>query len=298
MYERKKHVIVKAHQLFIEKGFRATSIQDILDHSGISKGTFYNYFPSKSELFKAVLLNIQENYEKERNELLLGESPEDIEIFVKQLDLMMQSNRKNKLLILIEEVIFSNDQDLKKFIQEIQMMYVNWIHNRFVDLFGKEKSPYLLDCTILFFGMLHQMLRYNFMDNGPKYQGIEIIRYCMDRVQQIVKDVSKSDVQLLNPDILKEWLSQTTDHTNDFFDELVHLSEELKKEIVQMIHKETDKIKYIQTVDFILDEIRGSKVPRLFLIESLLVFLKKCSELKKTKVFEDYQRLIEKYVLV
>ena len=42
MNDRKLHVVNMAHQLFIEKGFQATSIQDILDYSGISKGTFYN----------------------------------------------------------------------------------------------------------------------------------------------------------------------------------------------------------------------------------------------------------------
>ena len=54
MNDRKQHVIKMAHQLFIEKGFQATSIQDILDYSGISKGTFYNYFSSKSELLIAI----------------------------------------------------------------------------------------------------------------------------------------------------------------------------------------------------------------------------------------------------
>ena len=57
MNDRKQHVINKAHQLFIDKGFQATSIQDILDYSGISKGTFYNYFSSKNELLIAIFTN-------------------------------------------------------------------------------------------------------------------------------------------------------------------------------------------------------------------------------------------------
>ncbi|MGA9287974.1 MAG: helix-turn-helix domain-containing protein, partial [Anaerobacillus sp.] len=54
MNDRKQHVIKMAHQLFIDRGFQATSIQDILDYSGISKGTFYNYFSSKNELLIAL----------------------------------------------------------------------------------------------------------------------------------------------------------------------------------------------------------------------------------------------------
>ncbi|WP_442956966.1 TetR/AcrR family transcriptional regulator [Planococcus sp. MB-3u-03] len=44
----KQQIINAAHRLFIQKGYNASSIQDILDEAGISKGTFYNYFTSKS----------------------------------------------------------------------------------------------------------------------------------------------------------------------------------------------------------------------------------------------------------
>lgn len=47
MHERKKQVLRAAHQLFIDKGFHQTSINDIIEYSDISKGTFYNYFSSK-----------------------------------------------------------------------------------------------------------------------------------------------------------------------------------------------------------------------------------------------------------
>ena len=46
MNDRKQHVVHMAHQLFINKGVQSTSVQDIFEYSGISKGTFYNYFSS------------------------------------------------------------------------------------------------------------------------------------------------------------------------------------------------------------------------------------------------------------
>ena len=94
MYERKQQVIQNAHQLFIEKGYQATSIQDILDRSGISKGTFYNYFSSKSELLKAVFISVNKDFEKERNELLIGENLADFEIFIKQIELRMHTYKE------------------------------------------------------------------------------------------------------------------------------------------------------------------------------------------------------------
>ncbi|MDY0395878.1 TetR/AcrR family transcriptional regulator [Virgibacillus halophilus] len=55
MNEKKKRVIDVALELFIEKGFAQTSIQDIIQAAEISKGTFYNYFPSKNECLIAIL---------------------------------------------------------------------------------------------------------------------------------------------------------------------------------------------------------------------------------------------------
>lgn len=86
MKDRKQHVIKMAHQLFIDKGFQATSIQDILDYSGIAKGTFYNYFSSKNELLIALFTTLYKQMEKERNDLLIGQDPSDIEIFIKQME--------------------------------------------------------------------------------------------------------------------------------------------------------------------------------------------------------------------
>ncbi len=44
-----------ALQLFVEKGFAATRVEEVAAQAGVSKGTLFLYFPSKEELFKAVV---------------------------------------------------------------------------------------------------------------------------------------------------------------------------------------------------------------------------------------------------
>ncbi len=41
--------------LFVEKGFAATHVEEVAARAGVSKGTLFVYFPSKEELFKAVV---------------------------------------------------------------------------------------------------------------------------------------------------------------------------------------------------------------------------------------------------
>ena len=44
-----------ALDLFVEKGFAATRVEEVAQRAGVSKGTLFLYFPTKEELFKAVV---------------------------------------------------------------------------------------------------------------------------------------------------------------------------------------------------------------------------------------------------
>ena len=44
-----------ALDIFVEKGFSATRVEEVAARAGVSKGTLFLYFPSKVELFKAVV---------------------------------------------------------------------------------------------------------------------------------------------------------------------------------------------------------------------------------------------------
>ena len=56
---RKQHrpgeLLEAALDLFVEKGFAATKSEEVAARAGVSKGTLFLYFPSKEELFKAVV---------------------------------------------------------------------------------------------------------------------------------------------------------------------------------------------------------------------------------------------------
>jgi TetR/AcrR family transcriptional repressor of nem operon len=51
----KEEVLEKATKVFIEKGFEATSIQDLIDEMGINRASLYDTFGDKENLFLQVL---------------------------------------------------------------------------------------------------------------------------------------------------------------------------------------------------------------------------------------------------
>lgn len=52
---RPAELMSAALDLFVERGFAATRLEDVAARAGVSKGTLYLYFSSKEDLFKAVV---------------------------------------------------------------------------------------------------------------------------------------------------------------------------------------------------------------------------------------------------
>lgn len=55
MNDTKEHILKTAFCLFLQKSFKEVTMKEIVEKTGVSKGAFYHYFPSKESLFTEVL---------------------------------------------------------------------------------------------------------------------------------------------------------------------------------------------------------------------------------------------------
>jgi AcrR family transcriptional regulator len=53
--DRPSELLAAALELFVERGYAATRLDDVALRAGVSKGTLYLYFENKEDLFKAVI---------------------------------------------------------------------------------------------------------------------------------------------------------------------------------------------------------------------------------------------------
>ncbi len=90
----KGKIITAAWDLFYEQGYEDTTIEEIIDKSGTSKGSFYHYFEGKDALLGSLSYIFDEEYEKLQNEI-----NENMHSF----DVLMYLN--TKLFSVIEERI-------------------------------------------------------------------------------------------------------------------------------------------------------------------------------------------------
>lgn len=59
-----KLITDSAAKLFMEKGYDKTSLQDIIDDTGLSKGAIYHHFASKEDIFQRICYQFSEESEE------------------------------------------------------------------------------------------------------------------------------------------------------------------------------------------------------------------------------------------
>src|SRR5437763_16491787 len=73
---KRRQILDVAREVFLEEGFAAASMSTIAARLGGSKGTLYNYFKSKDELFAAYVERRCLWQQDQIFEILPGEAPE------------------------------------------------------------------------------------------------------------------------------------------------------------------------------------------------------------------------------
>jgi AcrR family transcriptional regulator len=112
----KEKIINIGIHLFDEKGFRETSVQEIVDQIGVTKGTFYYYFESKQNLLKEIILLYIDDLIKQQEEILADEQ-KDYSAKLVDIVYMVVSNIKTKkrcARIFFREMRHLNEKDLTK----------------------------------------------------------------------------------------------------------------------------------------------------------------------------------------
>ncbi|GIP37841.1 TetR family transcriptional regulator [Paenibacillus sp. J31TS4] len=61
--QKREFILDRAKEVFVQKGYAATSMEDLVHHSGVSKGSIYYHFDSKETLFIKLMERYLEEWE-------------------------------------------------------------------------------------------------------------------------------------------------------------------------------------------------------------------------------------------
>lgn len=262
MINRKKQVLLAAKELFIHKGFHATSIQDILDAADISKGTFYNYFSSKNECLMAILRDAYYISYLKRNELAIGKDLTDPALLSAQIGIRLTMNREQNLLPLFETIVHSPDDELRQFVKQMHFRELAWIAKRLVDIYGEEVKPYSYDCASLVFGFIQHSLNIWKSSTDEAIDTMKLVDFVMQRMEVVVPDIMKRDAHFLSQDLLEDILTSA-----EFYPMTREvLIENMQRFVDRLPEEGTSGKLYSQ---FLLEELSAEQ-PRIYLLESVV----------------------------
>lgn len=104
----REKILNTATQLFIQKGSEKTSMQDIAQTAGISKGAIYHHFKSKDEIVFAVMRSRQELMEEEMKQWF--KATENL-TGREQLQAILKSNLESQTARAIDGIVDEYEQD-------------------------------------------------------------------------------------------------------------------------------------------------------------------------------------------
>ena len=260
MNNKKRKVADIALKLFVEKGIQQTSIQEIIEKANISKGTFYNYFSSKNDCIADILEFLRYDASQQRVAMQIGKDPQDRDVFVEQITILIRLNEERNLQALFEAILHSNETELKKLVLQHRGFEVEWLSNRFIEVMGEEIREYAFEGTILFYGMLQHILFTMRITNSP---------YSLHHLANVIL----SYIELIMPYMMKNGSSMLSYSAIDLLrtnvDKKVVTIAELKELADQLQLHYTFNEEQQDLFDVIMNELQCERV-RKIVIQQLL----------------------------
>lgn len=259
MKEKEKKIIETAVRIFAAKGYSSTSIQEIVDACGMSKGAFYLYFKSKDALLLAALKYIfQLVQEKIESAPVQGLSPRDA--FVLQLKTQFEEIKKNKDFIIMQsrEQAIPINHEVEEMIKKMTEYIGNFYHTSLLGIYGTKIERYIFDLNMILQGIAQSYFKLIIFDLGPVDLD-KLAVFMLRRADDLVEGYMKSDEEPIL--------------TTEFIFQLSHPPSQLKKEHIlqniKLMREKTDNEDIQVTLDVLEEEIRLES-PRKPVIKGML----------------------------
>jgi AcrR family transcriptional regulator len=106
----RESLVAAARVVFERDGFLDARIVDITEEAGVASGTFYTYFESKEEAFKAVVEEVQEDMLHPRLRERIGDEDPRALIDAANREYLLSYKRNARLMALFEQVAQIDDE--------------------------------------------------------------------------------------------------------------------------------------------------------------------------------------------
>lgn len=278
MDEKSISIMQAAIKLFAKKGFSSTSVQEIAQNAGISKGAFYLHFSSKDELLFA-LFDYYYNQMKSKIEACADE-PDARRKFVAQLTVMFEeiASHREFIIMQIREQTIPFNEDIETFTSRMRYESYQFYQNHIISIYGEKAKEISFETSILIEGMYKAYLELILVE-GAHIDYRELAEALLKRVDYLVDGFLKNEDE---PILTKSYMSELI--PAEFLAERTPTIEEMIEEQEWSASGEEK-----ETLSILKDELNSSS-PRTAIIRGMLAILKENPQFKGVvaRVEENY----------
>ncbi|WP_371069755.1 TetR/AcrR family transcriptional regulator [Sediminibacillus sp. JSM 1682029] len=288
MSERRMEIIQSAIKSFSRKGYFSTSMQEIAEDCGVSKGLLYKLFDSKEDLLIQVFeSNHKRMFEKART-IHLDETLAPRDVFKQSILIELEGMFENKdfFNILYKSLPKENNKEILALSKRTRAAMLSWHKKLLVDAYQEKTEPVIWDLTVTLQGIIKEFIQLTVQEQKPVNLH-QVAEYIVDTLDAAVeKHIDKQAV--LTKEVMQEYETYQFDlEPFERHEQLEKLFSQLKEEIAPLPKQERDGL--YDAINLMEQEIKEEK-PREFLLQALLSYIKQHAA--ATGTLEKMERLL------
>ncbi len=198
MDDKKKLIIEAATKFFSEKGYYSTSVQEIAEYCGMSKGSIYKLFSSKEDLLIDVFEHFQNIMFAKAAIASDDSSLTPKELLIKQMSLHIADfmDKKEFILMQMKETPRNDRNKPQEILIKMKARVMNWQRECLLTAYGKDIEPYIWDLVVMILGSIKEYI--HIVLREKRQEDIEsIARFIVERVDSVVSGLLKDKPQPL-----------------------------------------------------------------------------------------------------
>ncbi|WP_270573443.1 TetR/AcrR family transcriptional regulator [Bacillus glycinifermentans] len=192
MTEKEEKIIKAGLRLFAKNGFASTTIQEISNECGISKGAFYLHFKSKDALLLAIIKYYIDRMTENMKRIRQKNSPPK-DIFKEQIAYQFKESKEHRdfILVMISEHSIPENSKIEEYFKNVSGKFHEAYQEALLAAYGDAAQPFLDDLTVMVQGIVHSYQNL-FIFNELDIDFDELAGFIIRRVDEMISGMTQS----------------------------------------------------------------------------------------------------------
>lgn len=275
MNEKRMQILEVAMKCFAQKGYHATSMQEIADSLGIAKGSLYFYFKSKEDVLVSAFKHYHDLMSHEIMSVAKDQRLSPREILTKQFIIQMEQVMKHQdfIVMMLNEQAFQINEDMTRFMFTAKAETLYWYYNSIVAIYGSDVQKYALDAATMIQAISGDYLGYMIL-HSKKFDIEQLSVFFMQRLDDLVHGLmQKQQAPILSMENMGAFMKCGKE---GFDHEMTQVERELINlgQVIAELDADTKTVEEINSCYQVLQKEWAKPEPQSMILKGLLAYLR------------------------